>query len=108
MKEGKIVKWNKKVGDKVSSGEAIAEVETDKSNLDIEAYDDGTLVKIVVEARPDGAGGRSHRVHLRQGRQGFRCCCGSGSGCSEGGGSQGRRACSRREAHGGRGVRAAP
>lgn len=50
MKEGKIVKWNKKVGDKVSSGEAIAEVETDKSNLDIEAYDDGTLAKIVVEA----------------------------------------------------------
>ncbi|HEX8703993.1 MAG TPA: pyruvate dehydrogenase complex dihydrolipoamide acetyltransferase [Myxococcaceae bacterium] len=50
MKEGKIVKWNKKVGDKVSSGEAIAEVETDKSNLDIEAYDDGTLVKILVEA----------------------------------------------------------
>jgi pyruvate dehydrogenase E2 component (dihydrolipoamide acetyltransferase) len=50
MKEGKIVKWNKKVGDKISSGEAIAEVETDKSNLDIEAYDDGTLTKIVVEA----------------------------------------------------------
>jgi pyruvate dehydrogenase E2 component (dihydrolipoamide acetyltransferase) len=48
MTEGKIVKWMKKVGDKVSSGEAIAEVETDKSNLEIEAYDDGTLTKIVV------------------------------------------------------------
>ncbi|MDY7225199.1 pyruvate dehydrogenase complex dihydrolipoamide acetyltransferase [Hyalangium rubrum] len=48
MKEGKIVKWLKKVGDKVSSGEAIAEVETDKSNLEIEAYDNGTLAKIVV------------------------------------------------------------
>jgi pyruvate dehydrogenase E2 component (dihydrolipoamide acetyltransferase) len=48
MTEGKIVKWMKKVGDKVSSGEAIAEVETDKSNLEIEAYDDGTLAKIVV------------------------------------------------------------
>jgi pyruvate dehydrogenase E2 component (dihydrolipoamide acetyltransferase) len=48
MSEGKILKWNKKVGDKISSGDAIAEVETDKSNLDIEAYDDGTLVKIVV------------------------------------------------------------
>lgn len=51
MKEGKIVKWLKKEGDKVSSGEAIAEVETDKSNLEIEAYDDGVLLQIVV---PDG------------------------------------------------------
>jgi pyruvate dehydrogenase E2 component (dihydrolipoamide acetyltransferase) len=48
MKEGKIVKWHKKVGDKVSSGDIIAEVETDKSNLEIEAYDDGTLLEIAV------------------------------------------------------------
>ncbi|WP_164017256.1 pyruvate dehydrogenase complex dihydrolipoamide acetyltransferase [Pyxidicoccus trucidator] len=48
MKEGKIIKWLKKVGDKVSSGDAIAELETDKSNLEIEAYDDGTLAEIVV------------------------------------------------------------
>ncbi|NPC77934.1 pyruvate dehydrogenase complex dihydrolipoamide acetyltransferase [Pyxidicoccus fallax] len=48
MKEGKIVKWLKKVGDKVSSGEAVAEVETDKSNLEIEAFDDGYLLQIVV------------------------------------------------------------
>ncbi|QRN94267.1 pyruvate dehydrogenase complex dihydrolipoamide acetyltransferase [Archangium violaceum] len=51
MTEGKIVKWLKKEGDKVSSGEAIAECETDKSNLEIEAYDDGYLLKIVV---PEG------------------------------------------------------
>jgi pyruvate dehydrogenase E2 component (dihydrolipoamide acetyltransferase) len=48
MKEGKIVKWLKKEGDKVSSGDAIAEVETDKSNLEVEAYDDGTLARITV------------------------------------------------------------
>ncbi|MBN1210656.1 MAG: pyruvate dehydrogenase complex dihydrolipoamide acetyltransferase [Myxococcaceae bacterium] len=48
MKEGKIVRWLKKVGDKVTSGEPIAEIETDKSNLELEAYDDGTLAKIVV------------------------------------------------------------
>src|ERR671916_793659 len=48
MKEGKIVKWLKKVGDKVSSGEAVAEVETDKSNVEIEAFDDGYLLQIVV------------------------------------------------------------
>jgi pyruvate dehydrogenase E2 component (dihydrolipoamide acetyltransferase) len=48
MKEGTITKWLKKEGDKVSSGEAIAEVETDKSNLEIESYEDGHLLKIVV------------------------------------------------------------
>jgi len=47
MTEGKIVKWLKKQGDKVSSGDAVAEVETDKSNLEIEAYDDGVLAEIV-------------------------------------------------------------
>src|SRR5512138_3693342 len=52
MKEGKITKWLKKAGDKVSSGTAIAEVETDKSNLEIEAYDDGVLLKILV---PEGS-----------------------------------------------------
>ncbi|WP_375760460.1 pyruvate dehydrogenase complex dihydrolipoamide acetyltransferase [Corallococcus exercitus] len=50
MTEGKIVKWLKKEGDKVSSGDAIAEVETDKSNLEVEAYDDGTLARISVQA----------------------------------------------------------
>lgn len=49
MTEGKITKWRKKVGDKVSSGDAVAEVETDKSNLEIEAYDDGFLISINVE-----------------------------------------------------------
>ncbi len=48
MSEGRITKWLKKEGDKVNSGDAIAEVETDKSNLEIEATDSGTLLKIVV------------------------------------------------------------
>lgn len=50
MTEGTIAKWNKKEGDAVKSGDAIAEVETDKATLDVEAYDDGTLLKIVVPA----------------------------------------------------------
>jgi pyruvate dehydrogenase E2 component (dihydrolipoamide acetyltransferase) len=49
MEEGKITRWLKKAGDKVSSGEAVAEIETDKSNLEIESYEDGHLLKIVVE-----------------------------------------------------------
>jgi pyruvate dehydrogenase E2 component (dihydrolipoamide acetyltransferase) len=58
MKEGKITRWLKKEGDKISSGEAIAECETDKSNLEIEAYEDGFLVKVLVkegESAPVGA-----------------------------------------------------
>ncbi len=58
MKEGKITKWLKKEGDKISSGEAVAEVETDKSNLEIEAYEDGYLLRIVVkegQSAPVGA-----------------------------------------------------
>lgn len=50
MTEGKITKWLKKEGDRISSGMAIAECETDKSNLEIEASDDGVLLKILVPA----------------------------------------------------------
>ncbi|MDP1830341.1 MAG: pyruvate dehydrogenase complex dihydrolipoamide acetyltransferase [Archangium sp.] len=50
MSEGKITKWLKKEGDKVNSGDGIAECETDKSNLEIEATDGGILLKIVVPA----------------------------------------------------------
>ncbi len=50
MAEGRITKWLKKEGDKVNSGDGIAECETDKSNLEIEATDGGTLLKIVVPA----------------------------------------------------------
>ena len=48
MSEGRITKWLKKEGDKVNSGDAIAECETDKSNLEIESTDSGTLLKILV------------------------------------------------------------
>lgn len=46
MTEGKILKWNKKVGDKVKSDDALAEVETDKATMDIVGYEDGTLLHI--------------------------------------------------------------
>ncbi len=50
MTEGKIVQWNKKVGDVVKADDAIAEVETDKANMDVIGYEDGTLLYIGVEA----------------------------------------------------------
>lgn len=47
MTEGTIVNWLKKVGDTVSPGEILAEVETDKAVMEMEAYDSGTLLAIV-------------------------------------------------------------
>ena len=46
MEKGKIVSWSKQVGDRVERGEAIAEVETDKSNVEMEALASGTLVEV--------------------------------------------------------------
>jgi len=49
MTEGVIAKWHKKVGDKVKSGDTLAEVETDKATMDFESYQEGTLLYIGVE-----------------------------------------------------------
>ncbi|HJY84170.1 MAG TPA: dihydrolipoamide acetyltransferase family protein [Candidatus Binatia bacterium] len=49
MEEGKILKWLKKVGDKIEVGDIIAEVETDKADMEMEALDDGVLVEIRIQ-----------------------------------------------------------
>ncbi len=51
MVEGKVLKWRKKEGEEVKKGDIIAEIETDKAAMELEAYDSGTLSKIVV---PEG------------------------------------------------------
>jgi len=51
MEEGVIAQWIKKVGDKVESGDILAEVETDKATMELEAYDEGVLLYTAV---PDG------------------------------------------------------
>ncbi len=51
MEKGNLAKWLKKEGDKIKSGDVIAEIETDKATMEYEAIDDGTLAKIVV---PEG------------------------------------------------------
>ncbi len=51
MEKGNLAKWLKKEGDAVKSGDVIAEIETDKATMEVEAVDDGTLAKIVV---PEG------------------------------------------------------
>src|SRR5258708_3542786 len=51
MTEGKISKWVKKEGDTIKSGDVLAEIETDKATMEVEAVDEGILAKIVV---PEG------------------------------------------------------
>ena len=51
MTEGKLAKWLKRVGDKVSAGDVIAEIETDKATMEVEAVDEGLLAEILV---PEG------------------------------------------------------
>jgi pyruvate dehydrogenase E2 component (dihydrolipoamide acetyltransferase) len=49
MTDGVVAKWHKKVGDKVKSGDVLAEIETDKATMDFESYQDGVLLYIGVE-----------------------------------------------------------
>lgn len=49
MTEGTVAKWHKKKGDKVASGDLLAEIETDKATMEFESYEDGTLLYIGVE-----------------------------------------------------------
>src|SRR5256712_12515765 len=49
MTEGKVLNWKKRPGDPIAKGEAIAEIETDKVNVDIEAEEGGVLLEILVD-----------------------------------------------------------
>jgi pyruvate dehydrogenase E2 component (dihydrolipoamide acetyltransferase) len=51
MLEGTLIKWHKKAGDKISVGDVIADVETDKATMEMEAFDDGTITDILI---PEG------------------------------------------------------
>ena len=48
MKEGRVVSWLKNEGDEIEAGEAIMVVESDKADMDVEAFEDGFLAKIIV------------------------------------------------------------
>jgi pyruvate dehydrogenase E2 component (dihydrolipoamide acetyltransferase) len=54
MTEGKLASWKKKEGDSVKSGDVLAEIETDKATMEVEAIDDGKLGKILVQAGTEG------------------------------------------------------
>jgi pyruvate dehydrogenase E2 component (dihydrolipoamide acetyltransferase) len=54
MEEGNLAKWHVKVGDKVESGQVIAEIETDKATMEVEAVDEGVVSEILVPAGTEG------------------------------------------------------
>ncbi len=54
MTEGKLSRWLKKIGDDVRAGDVIAEIETDKATMEVEAVDEGKLSQILIEEGTDG------------------------------------------------------
>src|SRR3546814_13289442 len=54
MEEGTLAKWLVKEGDKVASGDLLAEIETDKATMEFEAVDEGTIVSLAVAEGADG------------------------------------------------------
>src|SRR4029079_6241245 len=53
MEKGKLLKWLKKEGDQIKSGDAIAEIENDKATMEVEAVDEGTLGKLLIAEGTD-------------------------------------------------------
>ena len=70
MEKGNLARWLKKEGDTIKPGDVLAEIETDKATMEVEAVDEGVLAKIVV---PDGhgrcAGQQCHRLDRGRGRR---------------------------------------
>ena len=69
MTEGTLLKWLKKEGDKVEAGDAVAEVETDKATMEMEAFDDGILHKHLVEPGSKVAIGARIALLLQKGEK---------------------------------------
>ena len=69
MTEGTLVKWHKKPGDHVEMGDVIAEIETDKATMEMEAFDEGTLGEIYVQAGGKAAIGAKLAVLLGAGEK---------------------------------------
>ena len=103
MEKGNLAKWLKKEGDKVKSGDVIAEIETDKATMEVEAVDEGTIAKIVVpEGTQDVAVNDVIAVLAGDGEDvkaaGARRCAsaeGCGSASSKAGRGAGCRACAK-------------
>ncbi len=67
MTEGKLARWLKKVGEQVSAGDVIAEIETDKATMEVEAVDEGVLSRILVEEGTEGVAVNTPIAQLGEG-----------------------------------------
>ena len=70
MQEGTLVRWLKSVGDEVSLGDAVAEIETDKAVVEFESTAEGVLLELLVEEGHDGGGWGVDSHGRRGGRDG--------------------------------------
>jgi pyruvate dehydrogenase E2 component (dihydrolipoamide acetyltransferase) len=83
MEKGNLAKWLKKEGDKVKSGDVIAEIETDKATMEVEAIDEGTLAKILVpEGTTDVAVNQTIAVLAGEGEDVKAAAAGAGQGAA--------------------------
>src|SRR3712207_1081220 len=70
MTEGKLARWLKQEGDEVKSGDVIAEIETDKATMEVEAVDEGKLTRILVPEGTEGVAVNSPIAELNGGGEG--------------------------------------
>ncbi|MCE9522248.1 MAG: pyruvate dehydrogenase complex dihydrolipoamide acetyltransferase [Alphaproteobacteria bacterium] len=66
MEEGKLAKWHVKVGDKVKSGDVIAEIETDKATMEVEAVDEGIVAELLIVEGAEGVKVNTVIAQLRE------------------------------------------
>lgn len=86
MEEGTLVKWRVKVGDKVTPGDHLADVETDKATMELQAFDDGTVAKIATDEGSTVAVGKLILVLAQKGEsiEDAAKAVGSGGGAAKG------------------------
>ena len=80
MESGTILKWNVNEGDSVSSGDAVADIETDKATMEMQVYDDGTLAKILVKEGESVGVGTVIAVLAEEGEDPKEAAAASGNG----------------------------
>lgn len=69
MTEGTLVSWKKKAGDTVEIGDIIAEIETDKATMEMEAFDEGTIIELTVEEGTKAPVGSTLAILLEEGEE---------------------------------------
>ena len=94
MTEGKLARWLKNVGDDVRAGDVIAEIETDKATMEVEAVDEGKLAQILVDEGTEGVAVNTPIAVLSTNGE-TRGDAGRGAGSARGGRSRQRRAAAR-------------